>query len=165
MRRDNGEQLLLNNLSVGTNEVGFFDIYQSVLSYYKRYSGSLENGKYGHGPSTSSLSFVSNQSLCLSSIDSIYTYHGIKYLVSGSIKGSAGGTVTIDLHDTSTNQRVLTTSRTGNGSYSFNWHDDINTIYVVARESDTLKGASRVGYAGSGSYDIGLFNTTREYLF
>ena len=46
-----------------------------------------------------------------------------------------------------------------------NWHEDTVPIYVVARETDVLKGTSRIGFAGSGSYNIGLFNTTREYLF
>ena len=117
---------------------------------------SIESSSFNHA-----ITPISN----VSDISSVITYHGFKYLVSGSIKGSTGGTVTIDLYDTATDSKVLTTSRTGNGSYSFNWHEDTVPIYVVARETDVLKGTSRIGFAGSGSYNIGLFNTTREYLF
>lgn len=144
-------------------EVGYRMSHATITDKLSRWNNcilpnlpSIESSSFNHA-----ITPISN----VSEISSVITYHGFKYLVSGSILGSAGGTVTIDLYDTATDSKVLTTSRTGNGSYSFNWHEDTVPIYVVARETDTLKGTSRIGFAGSGSYDIGLFYTTREYLF
>ena len=49
------------------------------------------------------------------------TYHNITYTISGTISGSAGGTISLQLVDLSSNTVVDSTSRVGNGSYSFTW--------------------------------------------
>lgn len=142
-------------------EVGYRMLNATITDKLSRWNNcilpnlpSIESSSFNHA-----ITPISN----VSEISSVITYHGFKYLVSGSILGSTGGTVTIDLYDTATDSKVLTTSRTGNGSYSFNWHEDTVPIYVVARESDTLKGTSRVGFAGSGSYDIDFSLVLTDY--
>lgn len=70
------------------------------------------------------------------------TYHAITYTVSGTISGSAGGTVTITVHRSANGEKVGGTSRSGDGPYSITWYDDTETLYAVARESATLLGRS-----------------------
>lgn len=76
------------------------------------------------------------------------TYHAITFEVSGTISGSAGGTVNIALHDATTGKLLGTTSRTGNGSFSFTWYDDAHEVYAVAREDGTHVGRSDNDTAG-----------------
>lgn len=77
----------------------------------------------------------------------IFTYHSITYTVSGTVSGSAGGTVTLNLHRAGTGEKVLSTTRSGNGSYSFTWYDNTEDLFVEARESGTLLGRSDTGVA------------------
>jgi hypothetical protein len=83
------------------------------------------------------------------------TYHNITATISGTISGSAGGTVQIRAFRTDNDEEVGSTSRTGNGSYSMTWYDDTISVYVVAYESTTLKGTSQQAVAGS-TFDINL---------
>lgn len=77
----------------------------------------------------------------------LFTYHSITYTVSGTVSGSSGGTVTLNLCRVNTGERVLSTTRSGNGSYSFTWYDDTENVFVEARESGTLLGRSDDGVA------------------
>lgn len=83
------------------------------------------------------------------------TYHSIESTVSGNISGSGGGTVNIYLCRASTGERLLSTSRVGDGTYSFDWLEDTEDVYVVAYESSSYKGVSKEDVAGSG-FDISL---------
>lgn len=89
-------------------------------------------------------------------IANFLTYHAITYTVSGTVYGSAGGTVTLSLHRSDTHEVVLTTSRTGNGAFSFTWYDNTVDVYVVARESDTRLGRSKNGTPGAATLDVVL---------
>ena len=83
------------------------------------------------------------------------TYHSVIRTVSGSITGSSGGPVDIYLHRASTGEIVLATSQIGNGSFSFDWYDDTEDLFVSAYESTTKKGRSKRDVSGSG-FDISL---------
>ena len=81
--------------------------------------------------------------LCL-----LITYHSITYTVSGSITGSNGGTVNIDLVRAGTPEEIVKrTTRSGNGSYSFTWYDNTINMYVSAYEDGTHVGRSAPGLA------------------
>ena len=96
--------------------------------------------------------------LLFTNLSGIFTYHAITYTVSGTITGSSGGTVNLDL--VSDNGEVLlSTSRVGNGSYSFTWYDNTAPVYVTAYESSTRKGMSTSQVAGN-TFDIELGGTT-----
>lgn len=91
-----------------------------------------------------------------SSFQTWLTVHAITYTVSGEIRGSGGGTVNIYLQNASTGEVLKRTTRSGNGSFSFTWFENINDLIVVAYETDTLKGASRQAVAGTAGFDIWL---------
>ena len=80
-------------------------------------------------------------------LSQVFTYHSITYTVSGTVSGSSGGTVTLNLCRSNTGERVLTTTRSGNGSYSFTWYDNTENVFVEARESGILLGRSDDGVA------------------
>jgi hypothetical protein len=83
------------------------------------------------------------------------TYHSIYGTVSGYISGSSGGVIDIHLNRYDTGETVLSTTQSGNGTYSFIWFDDTEDLFVYAYESETRKGASKVGTMSSG-FDINL---------
>ena len=62
----------------------------------------------------------------------------------------------MQLVDLSSNTVVDSTSRVGNGSYSFTWYDNTHTMKVIAYESSTYKGTSVAQTADAGTFDISL---------
>jgi hypothetical protein len=80
-------------------------------------------------------------------LDMNYTYHSNTFSVTGSVAGSAGGTVELQLLRTADDKKLATTSSIGNGDYSFTWYDNTEKVYVVARESGVLLGRSDDDYA------------------
>ena len=75
------------------------------------------------------------------------TYHSITFTVGGDIAGSGGGTVNIDVFRVADDERVGSTSRVGDGAYTFTWYDDTASMYAVAREDSTHMGRRDDGTA------------------
>jgi hypothetical protein len=67
----------------------------------------------------------------------LITYHSIGFTINGTISGSAGGTVTINAYRGDTGERVASTFRVGNGTYSMPWYDNTINCYVEAYEDGT----------------------------
>lgn len=79
-----------------------------------------------------------------SALDLIFTYHTITYTAADSITGFTG-TVTLGLHRSATGEKVLETTRSGDGAFSFTWYDNTEEMFVSAndgtnagRSDDTL---------------------------
>jgi hypothetical protein len=70
------------------------------------------------------------------------TYHSISYSISGNVTGSSGGTVTIAAFRADTGEKIDSTTRVGNGSYTIPWYDNTTEVFAEARESGTLIGRS-----------------------
>lgn len=87
----------------------------------------------------------------------ITSYHSIYSGVSGTISNSSGGTVTLNLYQLSGTGSTFydTTSRVGNGAYSFVVYDDTTNYYVVAYENNTYKGVSKLGTPNT-DFDISM---------
>jgi len=88
-----------------------------------------------------------NSSASIDHLDLYLTYHTISYNANGTISGSSGGTVDLSLVRDDDGDRLMETSRTGNGTYNFTWFDNTANVYVTAYESDTLIGRSPPGKA------------------
>lgn len=73
------------------------------------------------------------------------TYHSIGFTASGSVAGSAGGTVNIACYRKSDGLKIGSTSRVGNGTYTVEGYDSTETVFCEARESGTLIGRSDDG--------------------
>jgi hypothetical protein len=79
----------------------------------------------------------------------LVTYHSIAFTVSGNIYGSQGGTVTINVYRSDNNELVYTTTRSGDGAYSFTWYDDTIALYTEAYEDTGHYGRSTTATAGT----------------
>lgn len=145
--------LLYHNLDTeaGTNRswVNTNDIFRKYpdANYPNTYELDLETSR-SHQLTISNL----NQ---LIQILQYVTYHSITYTISGTISGSNGGAVSIEAYRADTGEKISSTSRTGNGSYSMTWYDNTINVFVVAYESSTYKGMSAEQVAGN-TFDINL---------
>ena len=70
------------------------------------------------------------------------TYHAITFAIAGTISGSGGGLVTIEAHRVTSGEKLASTSRIGNGAYAMTWYDDVESMFVQAREDATHVGRS-----------------------
>jgi len=70
------------------------------------------------------------------------TYHTMTWAVAGTISGSGGGTVNLDVYRASDNLWLATSSRSGDGAYSITVHNNTENVYVVAYEDATHTGVS-----------------------
>lgn len=70
------------------------------------------------------------------------THHSITFDIAGTISGSGGGTVTITAHRVGTGEKIGSTSRSGNGTYTIVWYDDTENVFVQASEDATHMGRS-----------------------
>lgn len=170
-----GVTLLLERLASGENglkwepayvdishtdpEIGLRQCWAQIKTLFKRWkSDSLSDPDANRMDITSSRRWrivYANASTAISYLDLCYTYHCITYTISGTISNSGGGTVTIDLIKASTGEKLLTTTRSGNGSYSFLWFDNTEDVQVIAYESSTYKGISKKGTPNT-DFDISL---------
>jgi hypothetical protein len=142
---DGWRDLYSDFLSSGTN---------AELGYYEwSVRGRDEFKNYPQDQDTSQMDIETARNLRSTAVTGIrfgvrwsVSYTAITFTVSGTISGSAGGTIGIDLFQITTGGDAVffdQTSRTGNGTYTFDVYDDTLNYYVVAYESASLKGVSK----------------------
>lgn len=85
----------------------------------------------------------------------VCAYHSQTFDITGTVSGSAGGTVTLTVRRTDTGEAVRTTTRSGNGSYTISVYDPVTSYYVDGYETSTRYGCSKRAAAGTG-FDIAL---------
>lgn len=88
-----------------------------------------------------------NAATCAKGVAMVMTHHSITFTISGTITGSSGGTVNIKAYRTDTGEKIDSTSRAGNGTYSITWYDNTVDVITEAWESSTLIGRSDNGTA------------------
>jgi hypothetical protein len=134
-------------------EQGLYQMYGLMRTFFKRYPEDVEVGRMDIETSRRWRYLSSQATTCYPSIYVIMTYHTITKTVSGTISGSNGGTVNLYLHKSdaltvsNTGERMQTSSRSGNGAYSFTVYDDTENLYVTAYEDTTHTGRSIYGVA------------------
>lgn len=64
-----------------------------------------------------------------------YSYHTIQFTVGGTVSASDGGTVDIALHRTSDGELLDSTTRSGDGVFSFTWYDNVEDVYTEATDA------------------------------
>jgi hypothetical protein len=138
---------LYADISAHDNEAGLNTTLSQIRETFQRFPGDadssrmfLESGRRYFVCSSVGTTFHN-------SLIKMCTYHSITYNVSGNITNSNGGVVNIDLHRYNNGERVLSTTRTGNGPYNFIWYDNTEPLYVVAYEDNIYKGRSGTGIA------------------
>lgn len=121
-------------------ERGCSIVYMRGRDVFIRYPGDLDSDRLN--PETARDYRLFNASTSGNGMYMMMTYHSHTFTVSGNVTGSNGGTVTLDLVRAATGEKVLTTSRVGNGAYSFTWYDNTEDVYVDAYETDVFKDRS-----------------------
>lgn len=131
---------------VSDAELGTYFAYAQMRALFKRWTGDVASDRMDL--ETARRWRLFNFPVTgWSALDLLMTYHSITHTVSGNVTGSSGGTVTLNLHRATSGEKVLTTSRVGNGSYSFTWYDDTENVYVDAYEASGYTDRSDPGLA------------------
>ena len=73
----------------------------------------------------------------INGVMNVVTYHTHTFTSTLTITDSSGGTVNIDVFRADTDEKILSTSRVGNGTVDLTWYDNTLDCYLVAYESDT----------------------------
>ena len=131
-------------------EIGVFFAYSQSRTMFKRWPGDSYVGSRVDLETSRRRRVHLNGSTAVTgwiSLSVVFTYHSITYTLSGTVSGSAGGTVTIGVWRPGTGEKLLQTSRTGNGAYSLTWYDNVESVFAEAYESATLVGRSDTGTA------------------
>ena len=138
------------DLAGSDGETGIYHSYSQARDLFYRYPGDVMGHESRLDPEVSRRWrwAVGNGVTVRGQLCVLFTYHAITYTISGEIRGSGGGTVYIDLiRDGDPLEILKTTTRTGNGSYSFTWYDNTIPVYTSAYEDSTHTGRSAPGTA------------------
>lgn len=133
-------------LTTGTAEIGYTQRLCCICRIYKRHPNDLDTNRLNIETARTYYIYLRGIVTQLS-IGMWVTYHSNTFTVSGNVAGSSGGTVTLNLHRDSDGELLATTTRTGDGAYSFTWYDSAQDLYVQAYEDGSHKGRSNKGKA------------------
>jgi hypothetical protein len=76
----------------------------------------------------------------------LLTKHSLVWDCTGTVSGSAGGTVNLHLHyHNAPMEHLASTTRVGNGSYTIKWYHNLDALFVQAYEGDPYQGRSSPG--------------------
>lgn len=148
-------------------ETGLRQTWSQIRIYFERWEGDADLDRL-HLETTRKWRIVlGNGATSFTHLDLYATYHTIDYTISGTISGSNGGTVNLSLYREEDGEKLLTSSRSGNGAYSFTWYDNTKNVFVKAYETATYKGISKEGTPAT-NFDIALSGgaaPSAEYFF
>ncbi|HSD55891.1 MAG TPA: hypothetical protein VLA92_01930, partial [Candidatus Saccharimonadales bacterium] len=126
-------------------EIGVFVMYAQMRTLFKRFPGDADPSRMDleasrrwrvHVNGSTAVTAWISLGICL-------TYHTITYTVADSIAGGFSGTVTLGLHRSEDNSSspgdlVKTTTRSGDGPFSFSWYDNVEEVYVTASDGTNV---------------------------
>jgi hypothetical protein len=135
------------DISQHDGELGIYDIYSTDTSIFNRWPDDGDLTRVNIETDRRYVLHSSNQSIVPNLLNMMLTYHSILYTITGSISKTNGTSVQLTLHRANTDEIVKSSSRIGNGSYSFSWYDNTEDVYVNAYENNTHKGRSANGLA------------------
>lgn len=133
----------------GDVETGLFTMFGQIKDYFDRWPSDPDSNRLDIETSRRWMIYNGQVGTAFYKLDLLMTYHTITYTVSGTVSGSNGGTVTLTLHRAATGEKVASTTRSGNGAFSFTWYDNTENVFVEATEDSTHLGRSVDGLAGT----------------
>jgi hypothetical protein len=143
------------------SEVGYNESWSQIRDQFNRWNGDPDATRMDIESSRRYMLYVPNSAGTATgawweTFQLYMTYYTISYSLSGSITGSAGGTVYVKIYRTGTNDCIYSTSRVGNGTFSFTWHDNTTDVYAEAYEDGSRFGRSPNVTAPSTNMNINL---------
>ena len=136
---------IYSDISQHDTELGAYDIYAQARSFFQRWTDDADTSRLDIETNRRYIANSSNAVTWLNHINMMFTYHSITYSVADSITGFTG-TVNLGLHRVAVGDKVLETTRSGDGPFSFTWYDNTEHVYVVA-DDGTNVGRSTDGLA------------------
>jgi len=122
-------------------EIGTFLMYSQMRTLFKRFPDDADPDRIDVETARRWRVHINGSTTVNAwvSLGVIMTYHTITYTVADNITGFAG-TVSIDLHRSDENTKqpgelVKSTTRSGDGPFSFSWYDNTEELYISARNS------------------------------
>lgn len=133
-------------------EIGTFTMYSQMRTLFKRFPGDVDPDRMDLETARRWRVHINGSTAATGwiGLNVILTYHSIFYTVADSISGGFSGTVTLGLHRAESNasmpgELVKTTTRSGDGAFSFSWYDNTETLFIsatdgthVGRSADSL---------------------------
>lgn len=111
-------------------------IWMRGRDVYRRYPTDPDPDRIA--PETARIYRLYTTTACGNGVIGMLTYHSHTFTSTLTVDSSAGGTVQIEVFRADTNERILSTSRVGNGTVDVLGYNDVIDVYAVARESDAL---------------------------
>lgn len=154
------------DIGIPDAEMGTFHMLSTMPDFFYRWTDDFPSGRRNitnlrrfrwtnasQATGTMQTGFFSAQALV--------TYHAHTWTVNAVVKGSAGGTVTVSLHREATGEKVLETTRSGDGAVSLTWFDNTEQVFLIARDGSNAyrRFVSAPFYADPGvTHTLRLFN-------
>lgn len=123
-------------------EVGLHTCYSQVRNLFYRWPGDTDPDRIAFQTARRWRTMLANNCTAFDTLEILFTYHAITYTVADSISGFSG-TVYLDLCRTATDEMVLSTTRAGDGSFSFTWYDNTEYLYISASDATNTVGRSQ----------------------
>jgi hypothetical protein len=124
-------------------------MYSQVRTLFKRFPGDVDPDRMDVEIARRWRVYVNGSTAVTGwiGLNVILTYHTIIYSVADSVSGFSG-TVTLGLHRAGSNanmpgELVKTTTRAGDGSFSFTWYDNTESLYISASDASNIVGRSQ----------------------
>lgn len=138
-----------SNAGMNDSEVGYNESWSQIRQQFARWNGDPDTTRMDIEVSRRYNTYIPNSAgtatgVFWETLQLYMTYHTISYNISDTITGFTGA-VDICLHESINGEKILTTSRSGDGAFSFTWYDNTEEIFVeatdginVGRSQDTL---------------------------
>lgn len=120
-----------------TFETGWRQVNALTKYCFKRWTGDPDPDRFDVQTDRITRVAFASAARNFTSVVKFVTYHSITSTVADSVSGFTG-TVTISLHRAATGEKVLETTRTGDGAFSFTWYDNTEQLYVVATDGTNV---------------------------
>jgi hypothetical protein len=122
------------------NEIGASRTYCRARDDYKRRPDDVDGDRMDIETARNFRLYTGGNTI--NSINALITWHALSWTIGGDIAGSSGGTVDIRIFRADTHEYWGSTSRVGNGAWSYTVYNNSVQLYAVAYESGTLLGRS-----------------------
>jgi hypothetical protein len=115
-------------------ETGLHECWATARYLFRRWPGDTAPERVNIETDRRYRAVLANGCFSFDYLDMLVTYHNITYTCADSLSGGFSGTVNLELHRAGTGEKVLETTRSGDGAFSFDWYDNTEEMYVVASD-------------------------------
>jgi hypothetical protein len=123
-------------------ETGIYHGWAQVRTLFQRWPGDADTTRMDLETARRWRVAAGQSVSCVFHLSFLMTYHSQTYTAEQTVSGSDAGTVTCHLHRASNGERLLSGSRSGDGSMAFTWYDNTEDVYIVGEDGTGNVGRS-----------------------